>query len=103
MHVLNDPHIKRQAKMLYCNLPVDELKWLLKAGDGRIFESCHNYLENMSTSHTLHIGSTLDVRTHACRVLVYGITANGACLHLLVPPLSAASLVPSLVPRPVRG
>ena len=57
MHVLNDPHIKRQAKMLYRNLPGDELKWLLKAGDGRIFESCHNPLENMSTSHTLHIVS----------------------------------------------
>ena len=70
MHVLtsNDPRIKRQAKMLYRNLPKirplvmntpvgDELKWLLKAGDGRIFESCHNTLENMSTSHTLHVVS----------------------------------------------
>ena len=31
----------------------DELKWLLREGGGRIFESCYISLENMPTSHTV--------------------------------------------------
>ena len=70
----------------------DELKWLLKEGGGRIFESCDISLENTPTSHA----GSLALVTCACSDssmpllswLAYAITANGVCLHLLVPPLA---------------
>ena len=33
----------------------DELKWLLKEGGGRIFESCDISLENTPTSHVVSL------------------------------------------------
>ena len=36
----------------------DELKWLLKEGDGCIFKSCDIALENMPTSHGVGLAPT---------------------------------------------
>ena len=37
----------------------DELKWLLKEGGGRIFESCDISLENMPTSHAVSLACVI--------------------------------------------
>ena len=65
-----------------------------KRGDGRIFGSCDISLENMPTSHAVSLCACY-LRTHyffkvsfVMRLLTYAITANGVCLHLLVPPLA---------------
>ena len=70
----------------------DELKWLLKEGGGRIFESCDISLENTPTSHAVSLA--LAIFAHAvilqclvCHVLAYAITAM---VHVC---LCAASLL----------
>ena len=60
----------------------NELKLLLKEGCGHIFKCW-----DMPTSHA--ISAALFMYTAVilqCDVLVYAITANGVCLHLLVLP-----------------
>ena len=66
----------------------DELKELLKEGGGRIFESCDISLENMPTSRAVSLALAVVLQCLFCHVLAYAITANGVCLHLLVPPLA---------------
>ena len=65
--------------------------------DRYIFKSCDISLENTPTSHlNPHSQSVYPyLGTHAvtlqyffCHVLAYVTTANGVCLHLLVPPLA---------------
>ena len=70
----------------------DELKWLLKEGGGCIFENCDISLENTPTSHAvslaLFVWACSDSAICLLSALAYAITTNGACLHLLVPPLA---------------
>ena len=74
----------------------DELKWLLKEGDGRIFGSCDISLENTPTSHSVSLVlviCTCSDSSVSCHALAYAITANGVCLHLLVPALALSVLL----------
>ena len=69
----------------------DELKRLLKEG-GHIFKNCDISLENAHTSHAVSLALVIcacsDSAMPLCYKLAYATTANGVCLHLLVPPLA---------------
>ena len=58
----------------------NELKWLLKEGGGRIFESCDISLENMPTSHTVSLALVIWACSNSpmphLSWLAYAITAN---------------------------
>ena len=73
------------------NMPMgDELKELLKKGGECIFKSCDISLKNTPTLHAV----SLPIFMYACSdsaMLLFVpllLTANGVCLHLLVPPLA---------------
>ena len=60
----------------------NEFKWLLEL---QIF------LENMPTSHAVNLALVVYAYSDSayfCHAFAYTITANGVCLHLLVPPLA---------------
>ena len=61
----------------------NELKWLLKEGSGCTLESC----AQVSLALTLFVCTCSDSAMPFYQ-LAYAITANGVCLHLLVPPLT---------------
>ena len=65
----------------------DEFKWLLKEGDGCIFKSCDISCEPYSCTHAVILQCLF------CDTLAYTITANGVCLHLLVFPVAASSVL----------
>ena len=66
----------------------NELKWLLKEGDGCIFKSCDISLENMPTSHAVSLAlvicacsdSAMPLLSRACLCN----NSNGECLLLVV-------------------
>ena len=73
----------------------DELKELLKegVGGGHIFKTCDISLENTPTSGSQSSPIYGRMQCHFCYALAYTITANGVCLHFLVPPLAQCSIL----------
>ena len=59
-------------------------EWLLEEGAEHIFESCYISLENMPI---LHACLCMHAVILQCFFVMCLLTANGFCLHLLVPPL----------------
>ena len=67
----------------------DELKWLLKEGDGRIFESCDISLENTPISHAVSLFAHVVILLCLfCHALAYAITAM---VHVCLRGAGAAS------------
>ena len=72
----------------------DEFKELLKKVGGFIFKSCDISLKNMPTLHAvslpifMHACNDSAIYASFCSTIAYEMTANGVCLHLLVPPLA---------------
>ena len=61
-----------------------ELKWLLKKGGGRIFESCDISLENTPTSHAVSLALVICACSDSSMTLLSCAclrnNSNGACL-----------------------